>query len=70
MADRQSPRWPWLILLMFISGACSGVLAEQQHADGTVERIRVHGMQTWKIYDHNPQKKDDSGLILKKETTF
>jgi len=71
MESRKS-RW-WLVLaLAALVGAvgCSGILQEMQHEDGSVERLRVQGGESWRSWDRNPTKGEDSAFILKKESTW
>lgn len=71
MIRRSNPFWPALFLFAFITGACSGILAEEQRSDGNIERIKVgSGGYSWKSWDRNPQKKDDGAIMIKKESTF
>jgi hypothetical protein len=48
---------------------CGGVLAETEK-DGQLERLRVGTTTKWSSYDRNPTKKDESIIMLKKESTF
>ncbi|MDD3580914.1 MAG: hypothetical protein PHW74_07825 [Desulfobacca sp.] len=71
MFGRPNPFWAALCLLVFITGGCSGIIAEEQRSDGNIERIKVGpGGYSWKTWDHNPQKKDDGAVMIKKESTF
>lgn len=72
MESRKS-RW-WLVLalaaLLGVGVGCSGVLQEMRHEDGSVERLKVQGGESWKTWDRNPTKEEDSAFILKKESTW
>ncbi|MFP3867248.1 MAG: hypothetical protein ACLFUU_03685 [Desulfobacteraceae bacterium] len=71
MFKKCNPFWPGLILLVFITAACSGVVAEEKRSDGNIERIRIGpGGYSWKTWDRNPQKQDDGAFMIKKESTF
>ncbi len=58
------------LLAGLLAAGCSGILAEKEYEDGHLERLRVEGGESWRIYDRNPLKEDAGGVILKKETTF
>jgi len=63
----------WLamvVAILLLAGGCAGILQETEHDDGKVSRIRIQGGESWKSYDKNPTKKDESSFILKKEATF
>lgn len=62
--------WLAMAMALFLGAGCSGILAESVSEDGRLERIRVEGGESWKLYDRNPTRGDDSAIILKKESTF
>ncbi len=63
--------WRLAMALALLAGVgCAGILAESVSEDGHLERIRVDGGQSWKLYDRNPTRSDDTAIMLKKETTF
>jgi hypothetical protein len=72
MESRRSLWWLGLALaiLLGVGVGCSGVLQEVQHDDGSVERLKVQGGESWKTWDRNATKGEDSAFILKKESTF
>lgn len=49
---------------------CGGILAENVNEDGNTERILVGTAGKWSYYDRNPTKKDETSIMLKKESTF
>jgi len=66
--------WLVLVLIILLSCGCSGVLLEAKQEDGTVQRIKVDGGESWSLYEDKPRipnkKIDDLSIILKKESTF
>jgi len=74
MGGRDAGRWQagWLAALLaaLLAAGCSGILLEKEYDDGRLERVRIGGGESWKLYDRNPLKEDSGALILKKETTF
>jgi hypothetical protein len=70
--ESRKKRWaPGLALLVLLGASgCSGIFHELRHEDGQVERLRFHGGVSWKNWDRNPYKQDDSAVFLKKEATF
>ncbi len=71
MESRKSRWWLGLALALLLGAVgCSGILQESQYEDGKVERLRIQGGESWKTWDHNSTRKDESAFILKKEATF
>ncbi|MBM4274508.1 MAG: hypothetical protein FJ134_08630 [Deltaproteobacteria bacterium] len=74
MAGRKKGRWlaGWLAALLagLLVAGCAGILAEKEYEDGHLERVRVQGGESWRLYDRNPLKEDGGAVILKKESTF
>ncbi len=70
--DSRKHQWRPLLALAILLGVagCSGILQELQYDDGKVERLRIQGGETWKSWDRNPYRGDDSSVLLKKEATF
>jgi hypothetical protein len=66
--------WPALALIIMLVCGCSGVLLETKQEDGTVQRIKVDGGESWSVYDDKPRipnkKYDDMSIMLKQEATF
>jgi hypothetical protein len=71
MESRKNLWWLGLALV-FLLGAvsCSGILKESLYEDGQVERVRVSGGESWKTWDRNATREDESAVLLKKESTF
>ncbi|MEW6658915.1 MAG: hypothetical protein AB1424_09665 [Thermodesulfobacteriota bacterium] len=71
MESRKNQWWPGLALAVLLGAAgCAGILQETQYEDGKVERLRIQGGESWKTWDRNATKGDESAFILKKEATF
>jgi hypothetical protein len=71
MESRKKPWWLGLALATLLGAAgCAGILQELQYEDGSVERLRIQGGESWKTWDRNPTRGDESSVILKKEATF
>jgi hypothetical protein len=71
MESRKSLWWLGLALVVLLGSiGCSGILQELQHENGQTERLRVSGGESWKSWDHNSTRPDESAFILKKESTF
>ena len=71
MESRKNRWWPVLALAALLTSVgCSGILQESQFEDGKVERLRVSGGESWKTWDRNPTKGDESAVMLRKESTF
>ena len=58
----------WLTALL--GSGCGGIIRETATTDGTAERLRLDTGSKWSSWDRNPTKKDDSCIMLKKESTF
>jgi hypothetical protein len=71
MESRKNRRWLGLVLVLLLGAvSCSGILQESRYENGQVERLRIQGGESWKSWDHNSIKQDESAFILKKEATF
>ena len=71
MESRKNRWWPGLALAVLLgSVGCSGILQELRHDDGQVDRLRISGGESWKSWDRNSTRGDESAVILKKEATF
>jgi hypothetical protein len=71
MESRKNRWWLGLALAALLgSVGCSGILQELRRDDGQVERLRISGGESWKSWDQNSTRKDESAFILKKESTF
>ena len=71
MEGRKQRWWPGLVLAILLGAmGCSGILQELQSDDGQTERLRVQGGESWKTWDRNATKADESCIMLKKESTF
>jgi hypothetical protein len=71
MGSRKNRWWPGLALVVLLGGpGCAGILQELQFEDGKVERLRIQSGESWKTWDRNPTRGDDSSIFLKKEATF
>jgi len=57
-------------LVVLLGSGCAGTLAEKVGEDGQTERLSVGTTDKWSTYDRNPTKKDESLILLKKESTF
>jgi hypothetical protein len=70
--ESRKNRWCLGLVVALLLGAvsCSGILQESHYEDGKVERLRIQGGVSWKTWDHNSIKQDESAFILKKEATF
>lgn len=62
----------WLVV-----GCADGVLLQESHSNGRVERLRIDGAEGWSDYDTTPRyhskkfkDQDGYGIVLKNETTF
>jgi len=70
--ESRKYRW-WLgLALTILLGAtgCAGILQESLYEDGRAERLRIQGGESWKTWDRNSTREDESSVILKKEATF
>jgi hypothetical protein len=56
-------------LALLLWCGCAGILAETE-IDGQKERLRLGITDKWSSYDRNPTKRDDTLIMLKKESTF
>ena len=72
MESRKYYGWLGLTLavLLGVGIGCSGIIQENHYEDGKIERIRVSGGESWRTWDRNPTKGEDSAFILRKESTF
>jgi len=70
MLGCKGPWWLAMALALLVGVGCAGILVESVSEDGSLERIRVEGGESWKVYDRNPTRGDDAAIILKKESTF
>jgi len=71
MESRKNRWWLGLVLAVQLGAVgCSGILQESLYEDGKVERLRIQGGESWKTWDPNSTRKDESAFILKKEATF
>jgi hypothetical protein len=71
MESRKHRWWLGLMLALLLGTvSCSGILQESRFEDGKVERLRIQGGESWKTWDRNSTKGDESAFILKKEATF
>ena len=71
MESRKNLWWLGLALAAMLGVlSCSGILKESRTEDGQVERVRISGGESWRTWDHNSTRKDESAFILKKESTF
>jgi hypothetical protein len=71
MESRKNRWWLGLALAVLLGAmGCSGILQESYYEDGKVERLRIQGGESWKTWDTNSTRKDESAFILKKEATF
>jgi hypothetical protein len=71
MESRKNQWWLGLALAVLLGAAgCSGILQETLYEDGKVERLRIQGGESWKTWDRNATKGDESAFIIKKEATF
>jgi hypothetical protein len=71
VTGRMHKCWLWVVLAILLLGTgCSGILQETYSEDGKVERIRVQGGESWRTWDRNATKGDESSFILKREATF
>jgi hypothetical protein len=68
---RKYQWWLGLVLAALLGAAgCAGVLQESQYEDGNTGRLRIQGGESWKTWDRNSTKEEDSSFFLKKEATF
>ncbi len=56
-------------LALLLCCGCAGILAETEK-NGQTETLRLSTTDRWSSYDRNPTKKDESIIMLKKESTF
>ena len=71
MESRKNKWWSGLALLVLLGGTgCAGILQELQYDDGKTERLRIQSGESWKTWDRNSTRGDESSVILKKESTF
>jgi len=57
-------------LVVLLGSGCAGTLAEKVGEDGQTEKLSVGTTDKWSTYDRNSTKKDESLILLKKESTF
>jgi hypothetical protein len=57
-------------LVALLGSGCAGILAENVREDGQTDRLSLGTTDKWSTYDRNPAKKDESLILLKKESTF
>jgi hypothetical protein len=66
-------RWIWpaaAALAALLWCGCAGILSEKMDDEGKTERVRLGTGDKWSAWDKNPTKKDESLIMLKKESTF
>ena len=66
-------RWVWpaaAALIALLWCGCAGIIAEKMDDEGKTERVSLGTGDKWSTWDKNPTKKDESLLLLKKESTF
>jgi hypothetical protein len=49
---------------------CAGIIAEKSDDRGQTERLLLGTGGKWSSWDRNSTKKDESLILLKKESTF
>ena len=49
---------------------CAGIISEKVDESGQTERVRLGTSDKWSGWDKNSTKKDESLIMLKKESTF
>jgi hypothetical protein len=66
-----------LALVWLVVGCVDGVLFQRQHADGSVNRLRIDSAEDWSEYDTTPRYRstkpkdqDGYGIVMKNEATF
>jgi hypothetical protein len=68
---RVGARWLGVLVVAALwSSGCAGIISEKVTDDGKLERVRLDTGTSWSSWTRNPMKKDDSVLMLKKESTF
>ena len=71
MESRKYRWWLGLALAVLLGAVgCSGILQELQYEDGSVQRLRIQSGESWKTWDRNSTREDESSVFLKKEATF
>jgi len=66
-------RWVWpaaAALAALLWCGCAGIISEKMDESGQTERVRLGTSDKWSAWDKNPTKKDESLIMLKKESTF
>ena len=66
-------RWVWpaaAALAAMLGCGCAGILSEKVDDNGQTERVRLGTSDKWSSWDKNPTKKDESLIMLRKESTF
>ena len=66
-------RWVWpaaAALAALLWCGCAGILSEKVDESGQTERVRLGTSDKWSSWDKNPTKKDESLIMLRKESTF
>lgn len=66
-----------LALMLIVAGCADGVLFQRQHADGSVNRLRLDGAESWDSFDttpryrsQKPKDQDGYGIVMMNEATF
>lgn len=71
MESRRNLWWAGLALLAMLGTvSCAGILQENRYEDGKIERLRISGGESWRSWDRNATREDESAFFLKKESTF
>jgi len=66
-------RWVWpaaAALAALLWCGCAGIISQKMDDEGKTERVRLGTGDKWSVWDKNSTKKDDSLIMLKKESTF
>ena len=67
-----------VMLLLFLASGCAGGVLFEKHSDnGSVNRLRLEGAESWGEYDttpryrsQKPKDQDGYGIVMKNEATF
>ena len=66
-------RWVWpaaAALAALLWCGCAVIISEKMDNEGKTERVRLGSGDKWSTWDRNSTKKNESLLMLKKESTF